>query len=666
MKFSKTDIAQLKRVIVAAKKAYYNSGKNLRLHADQLDDNVARLLVHGSVSRGEVVWPKGTERIPNARIELTDSVYDLCEFALKELEPNAAVLKQVRAPVPAGGRQVEVKLPYLMPSLDKKHLGEGTLQKWLDKYPGPYIIMDKLDGISMELMWEDGEFDKAYKGGSSTHGMDWSHAIQSLKLPKKTPAGDGGVRCELIMSKAEFEAKWGHKYKNARNLTSGIVNKTRGLHEAIGSVTPIVLDVLHKRMAPSKALAWAKQQGFTVVHHITATKVTEEKLDKYLKAREKSDHMIDGLVIAQDKAFPLGADNPKTMVAFKAPSAGNQATTTIREIEWRPSRHGKLIPRFTVDPVKLAGVTVTHATAHNASYVVSNLINVGSVISLTRSGEVIPYVTEVIKASKTASLPDRKLVGEYAWDTNRTHLMLVDAKANDTGQIKAIAHFFAKGLEVDGLGVGVAQQLYEAGYDTVAKVLRMKPSDYLAIDGWQAKKSQNVYQGIKDACNGADVVKVMAGSGMFGALIGTRKLDALRKARPKLFDFDHAYSTRELTDLLLGVPGYQDKTSAPIIANLSKFSAWVSKLPITFKQPDVVKVAGSKLKGEAVCFTGVRSLETETAIVAQGGTIASGVNGKTTILVVKAKGSGSSKDQKAQELGIPIYTLEQFRTKYWL
>jgi hypothetical protein len=83
---------------------------------------------------------------------------------------------------------------------------------------------------------------------------------------------------KLIMSKAEFDAKWSGKYKNARNLTSGVVNKTRGLHEAIGSVEPIVLDVLHKRMAPSKALAWAAQQGFKVVKFIKATNVTEEKL----------------------------------------------------------------------------------------------------------------------------------------------------------------------------------------------------------------------------------------------------------------------------------------------------------------------------------------------------------------------------------------------------
>ena len=260
MKLSKTDVAQLRRLIAAAKKAYYNSGKNLRLHTDQLDPNVALVLTNASVVRGKVVWPTGTERVPSTRLEITDQVYDLAEAVLREVAPGSTELKQTRAPV--GAKQVEVDLPYKMPSLDKKHYGEGTLQKWLAKYPGPYIVMDKLDGMSMELLWEEGRFAHIYKGGSAVKGMDWSNALGSLRLPKKAPAGDGAVRCELIMSKAEFDAKWSGKYKNARNLTSGVVNKTRGLHEAIGSVEPIVLDVLHKRMAPSKALAWAAQQGF--------------------------------------------------------------------------------------------------------------------------------------------------------------------------------------------------------------------------------------------------------------------------------------------------------------------------------------------------------------------------------------------------------------------
>jgi NAD-dependent DNA ligase len=201
--------------------------------------------------------------------------------------------------------------------------------------------------------------------------------------------------------------------------------------------------------------------------------------------------------------------------------------------------------------------------------------------------------------------------------------------------------------------------LYDAGFDTVAKILRMRLDDYLALDGWQERKSKNTYQAIRQKCQAADVIKVMAGSGIFGALIGTRKLEALRKARPKLFAFDHAYTERELWKMLDGVPGFKEKSAAPIVKNLERFSKWVSRLPIKFAAPKVVKVAGSKMAGQAVCFTGVRSKEAEEAIVAQGGSIASGVNSKTTILVAKDPTSTSGKMGKAQELGIKIMTISQ-------
>lgn len=663
MKLTNANIAQLKRLLMAAKKTYYNSGKNLKVHAEQLDPANANLLANGHLVRGKVSYPEADARVPNRYIEISDAVYDLIEQAVREYQPKAKELSVVRAE--PSGKQVEVELPYLMPSLDKKFSGDGSLIKWLAKNPGPYIIMDKLDGVSMELLWEDGAFDKLYKGGSATHGMDWSHAIPHLKLPKKVPAGDGGIRAELIMSKAEFLKKWADKYKNARNLTSGIVNKTRGMHEAVGSITPIVFDVLHKRMAPSTALAYAAKQGFTVVHHIKATKVTEEKLLSYLRTRERADHMIDGLVIAVDKPFALTENNPKSMIAFKAPSEGNSAETKITAIEWRVSRHGQVIPRFTVEPVKLAGVTVTHAAAHNARYVIDNSINIGSIVNLTRSGEVIPYVTAVVKPSRTASMPDESL-GPVQWDANKTHLVLVDAKSSSLGTIKALAHFFTEGLGVDGMGQGVAAQLHEAGYNTVGKILRLKESDYMKLPGWQSRKSATMYANIQAAAKDANLVKVMAASGIFGKLIGERKLAALYKVKPGLFDIERKLSADQVAAACRGVAGFKDKSAQPIIDNLQRAKDWLAKLPITFKKAAAVKVSGAKCSGMNVCFTGIRSAELEIEIAQQGGAIASGVNAKTTHLICKDPGSGSAKNEKAHSLGIPVLTIQQFKTKYKL
>ena len=542
MDFSDRDLRLISKIILLAKAKYYNSGSYLIVPTEKLTKNVAQLLAFGSVVRGAVQLK--AVGVIKKRIEITDRLYDMLELVLKKFAPKAEVLKQTRAEV--GTRQVEVKLPYLMPSLDKKYYGDGSLAKWAAKYPGPYIISDKLDGVSMELLAHNGKFDKLYKGGSATHGMDWSHAIPHIKLPKKAPAGaEVGVRAEIIMSKSEFDKKWSKdagtgKYKNSRNLTSGIVNKTRGFHEAIGSVEPIVFDVLHKRMKPSQALEWAAAQGFKTVKYVKATKLSDEQLLKYLRAREKADHLIDGLVIAQDKPYALTESNPKTMIAFKAPSEGNYAEAKITEIEWRPSRHGRIVPRITIEPVKLAGVTVTHATAHNARYIVDNKLNVGSVVGIIRSGEVIPYIQDVLKPSRTASVPD-KSIGAYDWDENGTQFVLKQ-QSNSTSKAKAIAHFFASGLEVDDMGLGVVTQLYEAGYDTVGKIMRVRVKDLLNLDGWQQRKAEKIVANIEKGCTNANLIKVMAATGILGPLLGERKLTALYKARPKLFNMNLAHS----------------------------------------------------------------------------------------------------------------------------
>ena len=147
-------------------------------------------------------------------------------------------------------------------------------------------------------------------------------------------------------------------------------------------------------------------------------------------------------------------------------------------------------------------------------------------------------------------------------------------------------------------------------------------------------------------------------------MLGERKLTALFKARPALFNMDVKHTRQQLTTQLQDVPGFKDKSAAPIIANLAECFRWLQTLPLTYKKAAVVKVVGSKLKGESVCFTGVRDKAAEDAIVAQGGKVASGVSGTTTILVMKEKGSGSSKELKAQDMGIPIYTLAEFKKKY--
>lgn len=304
--------------------------------------------------------------------------------------------------------------------------------------------------------------------------------------------------------------------------------------------------------------------------------------------------------------------------------------------------------------VKLSGVTVTRVSGHNARFIQENGIGPGAIIAITRSGEVIPKVLKVLKRSK----PQMPSV-EWRWNENKVEALQLNAKTNNIGKIKAIAHFFAKGLEVDGVGEGVVAQLYEAGYDTVRKILRMRLDDYMALDGWQERKSKNIYQAIKTKCQGADLIKAMAGSGILGPLLGERKLTSLFKQRPSLFDMSVEHTPEQIAAQLRNVEGFKDKSAAPIIANMAKCFKFLQSLPITFKKAEAVKVVGKKMAGQQVVFTGVRSKEAELEIAKQGGTVASSVSAKTTLLVAKDPGESSSKLEKARSLGVKIVSLGQ-------
>lgn len=581
------------------------------------------------------------------RAVMPDVHFDKLLEVLRRKKPSSSVLTAVRAPV--SKRKTQVSLPYVMPSLDKKIFGTGTLQKWLDANPGPYTLTDKLDGVSVEVEWAAGEY-HLFVGGDAKTGFSADNLIEFLNLPP-VPPGSGCARAELIMSKAEFDAKWAGKFKNSRNLVSGIVNKTRGSHEAASSVRAVFYDVLHKRVKHSEALAFLKRYKFETVRAAKATSLTESKVHAYLRKREKDGHhLIDGLVITRDVPFSLTAANPKQAIAFKAPSEGNHAVTQVVDIEWNASRTGRWIPRAVLKPVKLAGVTVTAASAFNAKYVVDNKLGPGSKIEIIRSGEVIPDIQAVLTPSREMTYPPK---GKY----KRSGVHFIVVGKNDVQDVKAITHFFKEGLGVFGIAEGKVRKLYDAGYDSIDSILRMKERDFLKVEGFQDKTAESLYSNIHMRARMANVGKVVA-SVVQSALVGERRCAKLIATHPQYADVKKLART-SVTALAahlrdVGLDASADE-AAPMLKEAAQF---VAALPLHFV---VKKASSTRLSGVVVVFTGVRDKALEEAITDAGGAVGSGVSAKTTYVVTNDVGGSSSKLKKARTLNIPILTLEALR-----
>jgi NAD-dependent DNA ligase len=251
---------------------------------------------------------------------MTDEKYDQLEQRLRTLSPNDKELRKVGSlPTKA---QRKVSLPYSMPSLDKIKPNE-TLTRWLGNNPGPYTISDKLDGVS-------GMFagDKLYTRGNGLVGVDISHLIPYVRGNGKLPSGVKAIRGELCFLRDTFTRKYAKKFKNARNLTSGVVNS-----KEVNMIAKDLIFIVHGVVYPAKRLSSVapqlKSNRFNVVQFVEKTKLDEAWLLSYLaKRREDSTVDIDGLVIA----------SKDSIIAFKA--GYESAQVIVEKIEWNESRLG--------------------------------------------------------------------------------------------------------------------------------------------------------------------------------------------------------------------------------------------------------------------------------------------------------------------------------------
>lgn len=303
------DEDQLAEVIRKASKAYYNTGKAI----------------------------------------IPDVIFDRVWDRLKKINPKHPQLRQVGAPVER--KMGKVKLPFYMGSLNK--LKEATADKWFANNPGPYVVSDKMDGISLGIDVE--EEIKCYTRGNGYQGQDLSHLVPHLqkykKIPKKLPRGLQ-VRCEVEMTEAAFK-KYFPKDKNARNTMSGLINQKSIEPALVKRMDVIAYEVIKPALKPSDQFKRLEALGFTVAPWRRVKEVSSDSLSRYLKKRKaKSKHAIDGLVVYVDEKRPrIKGDNPKHARAYKPVSEQQVVQAEIEKVEWQISKHGYLKPVLIIKEV---------------------------------------------------------------------------------------------------------------------------------------------------------------------------------------------------------------------------------------------------------------------------------------------------------------------------
>jgi NAD-dependent DNA ligase len=358
------------------------------------------------------------------------------------------------------------------------------------------------------------------------------------------------------------------------------------------------------------------------------------------------------LIIQANKNYERNVDgNPKYAFAFKMRLSDNIKETKVIEVLWNISKWGQLKPRI------LGGVKISYTTGFNGKYVYENNIGEGAIIKITRSGDVIPYIVEVVKQADNPDMPD------IPWKWNDTKVDIITEDFGEMMCIKLIHSFFEK-LGIKHLGEKTIQKMYENGLDTIIKIISADKERIESVDGIASKGAERIYEGIQKGLVNLQVPNVLGASGIFGFGMGTKRINRLFEEYPNILT-EYKFISREiLTEKILKIEGFSDKTTKNIVKNIE----WADKFIYVFSNFANFaekNIINDSMKNIKVVFSGFRDKKLAEDVVARGGKVVSSISKNTTLLIVSNKNEqNTDKVKKAKELNIGILSKEEFLKKY--
>jgi len=439
---------------------------------------------------------------------VSDKIYDAWVDELKLLSPNSLAVVTVGSPVISSEwKKAKHQIP--MGSLDKVNL-PTELDKWAkDNALGEALwVVEKLDGLSIELIYERGNLIQAITRGDGIIGEDITANVIKMNgvfrelynFSTNTASHfNGSLRGEIIMAKSIHRKYFADK-ANPRNAASGVSKRLDG----IGSEH---LSILFYQVLGDKDFATEEEQFFWLTTHKLLTPnfwlfSTSEEVNKHWRTyqdvkRNNLDYDIDGLVIRinnLDVQVALGEKDlrPKGAMAFKFDNEARE--TIIRVIEWQVGNSGRLTPVATMDPVSLVGVSVSRASLYNLAYVQSLAIDVGATVLVSRANDVIPRVEELIKGTGTvAKPPDNCPACNHKVEIIGENIQCPNSLTCPTQVVGRIKNWI-KELNLLEWGDTLIERLVQSGKVTkVSDLYKLSIDDLASIERMGKKSAQKCY-----------------------------------------------------------------------------------------------------------------------------------------------------------------------------
>ncbi|MEZ3162351.1 NAD-dependent DNA ligase LigA [Halorubrum sp. RMP-47] len=555
-----------------------------------------------------------------------------------------------------------------------------------------YVCEPKFDGLSIEVVYEDGAYVCAATRGDGREGDDVTEQVRTIgSVPARLRGDDHpdrlAVRGEVYMPRDAFEAynealieRGEEPFANPRNAAAGTL---RQLDPAVVAERPLdvfFFDVLaweagdggperparHRDALDAfESLGLRRNDRVEIVDDVEAA---IDYRDEILAARDDLNYAVDGVVIkvdAQAHREALGSTSRAPRWAFAHKFPPRTATTAVEGVTVQVGRTGRLTPVAELDPVDVGGVTVARATLHNPAEIEALGVNVGDRVRIYRAGDVIPYVPEVVekRSEGTYAFPDACPVCGAAVERDGPLAFCTGGLGCPAQLERAVEHWARRdALDVEGLGPERVEQLREAGLvESLPDLYDLTAAELAELEGWGETSAANLIAEL-DATRDPPLDDFLAGLGIpdVGATTA-RALAAHFETLDALLDADEA-ALREIDDVGPEVAGsirafFDREENRAAIEGLRERG--VDPEPF---ETDAGDGPADALDGLTFVFTGSLSVprsEAQAHVEAHGASATSSVSGNTDYLVA-GESPGRSKRDDADAEGVPVVDEDDF------
>ena len=610
----------------------------------------------------------------NGEAEIEDAQFDKLWDELKALDPENAILQRVGAD--SGNFS---KIQHIMPmGSQEKAADPDQFLAWAAKHTyDKYLVEYKLDGASLELQYQNGYLVRAVTRGDGSIGDDITANAKKMNgvLPAIYKDGQlvpftGGIRGEVIMTH-EVHKKYFSDKANCRNAANGLMKRKDGSgSEYLKLITydALALDGKSYFNYEEEKIRWLMDCGFNVVPLVIC--LNPQRVIAYrakvMEERKNLEYDIDGLVI-KERAINLedaSRARPDRQIAFKF--SLEEAVTTLRKVEWSISG-STYTPVAVFDEVELNGTKVQRASLANPDTMRKLGLEIGSHVVVVKRGEIIPKIEAVVEEKNLRTFPV-----EYPQTCEVCGSKLIDDGSRlycpEKSCAKRVLHQllkFVQTVDIRDLGETLVTSLFnDKVLKSVSDIYSLSQEDlipyFLNEESIEAEKkslgAEKVYKSIQSHRNMKLAVFLAAFDIQdFGETTAQKLIDAGFNSLEKLLSADE--------NQIAQVYGFAETMAATIVEGLKENKEEMLSL-VNEGIISIEAEGGGILEGKSFCFTGelnkMKRADAQKLVKDNGGSIKSSVTKDLSYLVTNDTSSGSSKNVRAKELGIPVINEDEF------